>query len=98
MTDLFQVFGTAHDLTLVTGVVFKPLQVIASRTFSVFFLRLDTRHYVKWIVLISQWSLIGAIVIGGPATVRIDKHGPYCEESFDLQFPPVLITTFQMAL
>jgi len=62
---------------LIIGVMFKLLQVIASRTFSVFFLRLDTKHYVKWIVLISQWSLIGAIVIGGPATVRTDEHGPY---------------------
>lgn len=51
--------------------------VIATRTFSVLFLRLDTKHYEKWIVLIAQWSLIGAIVLGGPATARTDKHGPY---------------------
>lgn len=94
MTDLSQVFGMAHDLTLVTGVVFKLLQVIASRTFSVLFLRLDTKHYVKWIVLISQWSLIGAIVIGGPATVRTDKHGPYCEKLFALRFFSDFMTTF----
>jgi hypothetical protein len=98
LTDLFQVFGAAHNSTLVTEVVFKPLQVIAARTFSVLFLRLDTKHYVKWIVLIAQWSLISTIVIGGPATVRTDKHGPYCEKSFDLLFPTDFITAFQMAL
>ncbi|KAN0107003.1 hypothetical protein V8E52_010605 [Russula decolorans] len=51
--------------------------VIATRTFSVLFLRLDTKHYEKWIVLIAQWSLIGAFVIGGPATARSDRHGPF---------------------
>jgi len=51
--------------------------VIATRTFSVLFLRLDTKHYEKWIVLIAQWSLIGTIVIGGPAAARTDEHGPY---------------------
>jgi hypothetical protein len=61
------------------------LQVIATRTFSVLFLRLDTKHYEKWIVLIAQWSLIGAIVIGGPATARTDEHGPYCEKLLDLR-------------
>jgi hypothetical protein len=76
----------------------QPLQVIATRTFSVLFLRLDTKHFVKWIVLIAQWSLICAIVIGGPATVRTDKHGPYCEKSFDLLFSTSFMTTFQMAL
>jgi hypothetical protein len=73
------------------------LQVIATRTFSVLFLRLDTKHYEKWIVLIAQWSLIGAIVIGGPATARTDKHGPYCEKLFDPQICTNFMTTFQMA-
>jgi hypothetical protein len=73
------------------------LQVIATRTFSVLFLHLETKHYEKWIVLIAQWSLIGAIVIGGPATVKIDKHGPYCEKLFDLQIVTNFMTTFQMA-
>jgi hypothetical protein len=63
----------------------KLLQVIATRTFSVFFLRMEYMHYEKWIVLVVQWSLIGAIIIGGPATAKIDKHGPYCENLFDLQ-------------
>ena len=68
------------------------------RTFSALFLRLDTKHYERWIVLIAQWSLIGAIVIGGPATVGTNEHGPFCEKSFDLQILTDLMTTFQMAL
>jgi len=75
-----------------------PLQVIATRTFSVLFLRLDTKRYERWIVLIAQWSLIGSIIIGGPATVRTDKHGPYCEKSFDLRIFTDFMTTFQMVL
>jgi hypothetical protein len=62
-----------------TRVVFNLLQVIAIRTFTVLFLRLEAKSYEKWIVLIAQWSLIGAIVIGGPATASTDRHGPYCE-------------------
>lgn len=73
------------------------LQVIATRTFSVFFLRTDYVHYEKWIVLVAQWALIGAIVIGGPAMVKTE-HGPYCEKLFDLQIFTDLITAFQMAL
>lgn len=87
MTELFQDSGTFDDLTArKTGVVFYLLQVIASRTFTVFFLRLESKSYEKWIVVIAQWSLIGAIVIGGPATVRTDEHGPYCERLFDRDF------------
>lgn len=75
----------------------KLLQVIATRTFSVFFLRTDYVHYEKWIVLVAQWSLIGAIVIGGPATVK-SEHGPYCEKLFDLHVFTNLMTAFKMAL
>ena len=77
--------GTVDDFIGTTGVLFNLLQVIATRTFNVLFLRLETKHFEKWIVLIAQWSLIGAIVIGGPATTRADRHGPYCEELFDLR-------------
>jgi hypothetical protein len=99
LTELFSGlwYGWWFDLGT-TGVEFNLLQVIATRTFSVLFLRLDTKHYEKWIVLIAQWSLIGAIVIGGPATARTDRHGPYCEKLFDLRIFTKLITTFQMAL
>ena len=69
-----------------TGAVFNLLQVIATRTFSVLFLRLDTKHYEKWIVLIAQWSLIGTIVIGGPATAKSDRHGPFCESCLICEF------------
>jgi len=51
--------------------------VIASRTFLVLFLRIETRRYTMWIVLIGVWSFVGVIVTGGPATARTDIHGPY---------------------
>lgn len=70
--------GTVDDLVHLE-VVFNLSQVIATRTFTVLFLRLDNKRYEKWIVLIAQWSLIGTIVIGGPATARTDRHGPYCK-------------------
>jgi hypothetical protein len=62
--------------------VFNPLQVIATRIFIVLFLRLEVKRSVMWLVMISQWSLIGAIGFAGPATARTDKHGPFCEYSY----------------
>jgi len=51
------------------------------------FLRVEVENYAMWLVMISQWSLIGVIVIAGPATAKIEKHGPFCEQSsYDL--PP----------
>jgi len=51
--------------------------VIATRIFIVLFLRLKVKRSVMWLVMISQWSLIGAIGIAGPATVGSNKHGPF---------------------
>jgi len=60
--------------------VLTALQVIATRTFYVLFLRLEVKHYMMWLVLIAQWSFVGALVIAGPATAKTDKHGPFCEQ------------------
>ncbi|KAH8984511.1 hypothetical protein EDB92DRAFT_1819049 [Lactarius akahatsu] len=51
-------------------------QVIATRTFLVLFLRVPHKRYTMWITLIANWSLLGAIVIAGPATTS-DKLGPF---------------------
>ncbi|KAH9963805.1 hypothetical protein BC827DRAFT_1266148 [Russula dissimulans] len=51
--------------------------VIATRTFYVLVLRFDDKHYMTWLVLVAQWSFVGALVIAGPATARTDKHGPF---------------------
>lgn len=50
--------------------------VIATRTFLVLFLRVPHKRYTMWITLIANWSLLGAIVIAGPATAS-DKLGPF---------------------
>ncbi|KAI9442654.1 hypothetical protein H4582DRAFT_2073251 [Lactarius indigo] len=50
--------------------------VIATRTFLVLFLRVPHKRYTMWITLIANWSLLGAIVIAGPATTS-DKLGPF---------------------
>ncbi|KAH9010008.1 hypothetical protein EDB85DRAFT_2240731 [Lactarius pseudohatsudake] len=50
--------------------------VIATRTFLVLFLRVPDKRYTMWITLIANWSLLGAIVIAGPATTS-DKLGPF---------------------
>jgi hypothetical protein len=63
-----------------TDVVLTALQVIATRTFYVLVLRFDDKHYMTWLVLVAQWSFVGALVIAGPATARTDKHGPFCEQ------------------
>ncbi|KAI0295876.1 hypothetical protein B0F90DRAFT_1637285, partial [Multifurca ochricompacta] len=55
--------------------------VIAMRTFMVLFVRIPSKRYSMWISLIGTWSLIGTIVIAGPATAKSDRHGPYCEHS-----------------
>lgn len=62
-----------------TELRFKLPQIIAIRTFVDLFLRVEVDNYAMWLVMISQWSLIGAIVIAGPATAKIEKHGPFCE-------------------
>jgi hypothetical protein len=73
-----------------------PLQVIATRTFFVLFLRVPAKHYTVWIVLIGNWSLLFAIVLAGPATAMIQKHGPYCEHSqYESPFLADLTTTFR---
>ena len=83
LTCQCQVSGTPPELTLVgLGPVFNPLQVIATRIFIVLFLRLEVKRSVMWLVMVSQWSLIGAIAFAGPATARTDKHGPFCEHSY----------------
>jgi len=51
--------------------------VIATNTFFVLFLRVDFKHYAMWLVMFSQWSLIGAIIIAGPATTSGSKTGPF---------------------
>ncbi|KAF8267937.1 hypothetical protein EI94DRAFT_1579359 [Lactarius quietus] len=50
--------------------------VIATRTFLVLFLRVPHRRYTKWITLIANWSLFGAIVTAGPAIATVE-HGPF---------------------
>ncbi|KAI9457101.1 hypothetical protein BJY52DRAFT_522120 [Lactarius psammicola] len=50
--------------------------VIATRTFLVLFLRVPHKRYTMWITLTANWSLLGAIVIAGPATAS-DKRGPF---------------------
>ncbi|KAH8994661.1 hypothetical protein EDB86DRAFT_3167243 [Lactarius hatsudake] len=50
--------------------------VIATRTFLVLFLRVPHKRYTMWITLIANWSLLGAIVIAGPAMTS-DKLGPF---------------------
>lgn len=54
------------------------LQVIAVRTFLDLFLRVAHYRYTMWITLIAIWSLVGAVVIAGPATAS-GNHGPFCE-------------------
>jgi hypothetical protein len=68
-------------------------QVIATRIFIVLFLRLKVKRNVMWLVMISQWSLICAIGIAGPATVGSNKHGPFCEYSHRMK-----ITLFKAIL
>lgn len=87
LTCQCQVSGTPPELTLVRlGRVFNPLQVIAMRIFIVLFLRLEVKRSVMWLVMVSQWSLIGAIAFAGPATARTDRHGPFCEHSYRMRF------------
>ena len=83
VTFLYQVFGTPVEVDIgTTVVIFNPLQVIATRTFSVLFLRFPAvKPHIMWIVLVGSWSFIFAIVIAGPATARIQNAGPYCEHS-----------------
>ncbi|KAH9986752.1 hypothetical protein BJV74DRAFT_796723 [Russula compacta] len=50
--------------------------VIATQTFFVLFLRLEIKRYVMWTLLIAIWSIVGVIVMAGPATAN-DIHGPY---------------------
>lgn len=50
--------------------------VIAIGTFLVLFLRIPHKRYTKWITLVANWSLLGAIVIAGPTTASV-KHGPF---------------------
>ncbi|KAI0075355.1 hypothetical protein K474DRAFT_1646647 [Panus rudis PR-1116 ss-1] len=47
--------------------------IIAAHTFWVLFLRLDTRRYILIATLVGGWSLVGLIVLAGPAIlVRAD--------------------------
>jgi hypothetical protein len=56
-------------------------QVIAIRTFVDIFLSVQVQDYVMWLVMISQWSMVGLIVIVGSATAKLENHGPFCEQS-----------------
>ncbi|KAF9467336.1 hypothetical protein BDZ94DRAFT_1211129 [Collybia nuda] len=51
--------------------------VIAIHTFCLLFLELKMRAFVLWVTLIGGWSAIIALVILGPATLNIDKRGPF---------------------
>ena len=83
-----------------TGMVLNPPQVIATNTFFVLFLRVEFKRYALWLVMFSQWSLIGAIIIAGPATTSGSTTGPFCEQpSYDscffTRFDDHLQTAFQ---
>jgi hypothetical protein len=83
-------FTLAHLSSYLT-----PLQVIATRTFLVLFLRIPAKQYTVWIVLIGNWSLLFAIILAGPATAMIQKHGPYCEHP---QYESPFLTEFDSDL
>ncbi|KAI0259228.1 hypothetical protein BC834DRAFT_641977 [Gloeopeniophorella convolvens] len=51
--------------------------IIAVRTFWVLFLRIPIKHHLMWVTLVGSWSLIGAIIIAGPATINVNKSGPF---------------------
>ncbi|THH00148.1 hypothetical protein EW026_g2346 [Hermanssonia centrifuga] len=51
--------------------------VIAAHTFWVLFLRWDLRRYVMIATMIFGWSLIGTLVIAGPATGGVKVNGPF---------------------
>ncbi|PSR73133.1 hypothetical protein PHLCEN_2v10989 [Hermanssonia centrifuga] len=52
-------------------------KVIAAHTFWVLFLRWDLRRYVMIATMIFGWSLIGTLVIAGPATGGVKVNGPF---------------------
>ena len=87
------------DVDTGTAIVYASLlQVIATYTFSVLFLRLPVKRKrnIAWIVIVGNWSLLFAIVIAGPATASIQKDGPYCEYSqYGAPFQRFLTTTLQ---
>lgn len=62
------------------GTAFWTL-VIAAHTFCLLVLEIKMRQFILWTSLFAGWSFIGAIVIGGPATLDTAKRGPFREYS-----------------
>jgi len=51
--------------------------VIAGQAFWILFLRLPTRKYLLYATLISGWSIVGTMVIAGPAALDVALNGPF---------------------
>ncbi len=56
-------------------------QIIALNTFWILFLRWKLKRYVLVAAMFGGWSVVGAIVSTGPASLQQVSTGPFCESS-----------------